>query len=224
MVAWSSPRRGTVVVRRPSALSREVRRRDSVSFLCDCGRQRVVRATAGRATSGGSVGGSKCNGRRAAWAWGGGREAELGGCSDSCALPAEAVVAGARCSGQKPSPDYLWWIGCDAFGHSSPAEGAILEWQSRYHGLWVKTRSSSWTSDDGACGHRNLLGDVISRDTARFAAWPACFVVALVGRDKAVVRYASRGLPTPRHDATLLLGIQGLHSAIARLFAASLGA
>jgi hypothetical protein len=50
------------------------------------------------------------------------------------------------------------------------------------------------------------------------------FVVALVGGDEAVVGYASRGLPTPRHDAALLLVIGGLHSAVARSLAASLGA
>jgi hypothetical protein len=78
-LATPGGRCGTVVVRRASALLREVRRRGGVSFFCSCGRRRMVKPTAGRATSSGSVGGSQCYGRRVAWAWGGGREAELGG-------------------------------------------------------------------------------------------------------------------------------------------------
>jgi hypothetical protein len=78
MVARPRPQRGTMVVQRPSALLREVRRRGGVSF-CNCGGRRMVRPTAGQATSGGSAGGNRCYGRRVAWAWGGGREAELSG-------------------------------------------------------------------------------------------------------------------------------------------------
>jgi hypothetical protein len=37
-------------------------------------------------------------------------------------------------------------------------------------------------------------------------------------------RVCSRGLPTPRHDAALLLVSKGLHSVVVRLLAASLGA
>jgi hypothetical protein len=73
MVARPGPRRGTVVVRRPSAPLCKLRRRSGVSL------RRMVRPTAGRAASGGSVGGSRCYGRRVAWVWGGGREAELSG-------------------------------------------------------------------------------------------------------------------------------------------------
>jgi hypothetical protein len=55
------------------------------------------------------------------------------------------------------------------FGSDNPAA----------QGLWVKIQSSSLTSDGGACGRRNLLGDVVSRDTARpRICWPTvrgCF-------------------------------------------------
>jgi hypothetical protein len=50
------------------------------------------------------------------------------------------------------------------------------------------------------------------------------FVVALVGGDEAVVGYASRGSLPHGTAAALLLVIGGLHSAVAHLLAASLGA
>ena len=76
-------------------------------------------------------------------------------------------------------------------------------------GLWVKTRSSSWTSDGGACGRRDLLGGVVSRDTVWRLGRPAT-------RDllRPVVTILSdgvrrRGLPTSRQDACSSVGGRG---------------
>lgn len=76
-------------------------------------------------------------------------------------------------------------------------------------GLWVKTRSSSWTSDGGACGRRDLLGGVVSRDTVRRLGRPAAR-----GLLRSVVTNLSegvrrRGLPTSRQDACSSVGGRG---------------
>ena len=76
-------------------------------------------------------------------------------------------------------------------------------------GLWVKTRSSSWTSDGGACGRRDLLGGVVSRDTVRRLGRPAAR-----GLLRSVVTNLSegvrrRGFPTSRQDACSYVGGRG---------------
>jgi len=65
-------------------------------------------------------------------------------------------------------------------------------------GLWVKTRFSSWTSDGGACGRRDLLGGVVSRDTVRRLGRPAArdFLRPVVTNLSEGVQ--RRGLPTSR--------------------------
>jgi hypothetical protein len=61
------------------------------------------------------------------------------------------------------------------------------------HRLRVKTRSSSWTSDDSIYGCRDLLGGVVARDT--FARWiDLLLVVALAGGGLSIVGKAKRGL------------------------------
>ena len=91
-------------------------------------------------------------------------------------------------------------------------------------GLWVKTRSSSWTSDGGSCGRRDLLGGVVSRDTVRRLGRPAARdllrpVVTNLSED---VR--RRGCLPHAKTPALLLVAGGHHSAVVRLLAAFRGA
>ena len=84
----------------------------------------------------------------------------------------------------------------------------------------MKTQSSSWTSDGGACGRRDLLGGVVSRDTIQRLGRPAA-------RDflRPVVTICRRAcgeggcLPHAK-TPTLLLVAGGHHSAVVRLLAA----
>jgi hypothetical protein len=88
--------------------------------------------------------------------------------------------------------------------------------------IWVKTRSSSWTSDGDAYGRCYLLGDVVSRDMLAF--WPDyCPWLLQPAGMKLSSSGRHGGLPTHRHGTTLLLPIGGPHSAVGRLLAASLG-
>jgi hypothetical protein len=84
-------------------------------------------------------------------------------------------------------------------------------------GHWVKTRSSSWTSDGGACGRRDLLGGVVSRDTVRRLGRPAArdLLRPVVTNLSEGVR--RRGLPTSRQDASSSVG--GWGSSLGLLFA-----
>jgi hypothetical protein len=71
----------------------------------------------------------------------------------------------------------------------------------------VKTRSSSWTGDGGACGRRNLLGGVVSRDTVRFDGMVGLLLVVVpAGGDKSVGGHVKRGLPTSRQDVCFSVG------------------
>jgi hypothetical protein len=84
------------------------------------------------------------------------------------------------------------------------------------HGLGVKTRSSYWTSDGDACGRRNLLGGVVSRDTV----WFDVVAGLLFGTAPPVMTVLSLGvrqggLSTPRHDVCSTVGDRGLHSVAA---------
>jgi len=86
----------------------------------------------------------------------------------------ERVQRGFGAPGESPRQILSGGMAAAPSGVALPVEGVILEQESCCTSLWVKTRSSSWTSDGGACGRRDLLGGVVSRDTVRSAAWLAC--------------------------------------------------
>jgi hypothetical protein len=60
--------------------------------------------------------------------------------------------------------------------------------------LWVKTRYSSWMSDGDACGCRDLLGGVVSRDIFRSVTWRLPLLVTSTGVDESVIGKAEKGV------------------------------
>jgi hypothetical protein len=119
------------------------------------------------------------------------------------------------CSGCKPSPDLSGWNGGGAVALAPSLSLLRVPFWSGYptaQSLWVKTQSSSWTSDGGACGRRNLLGGVISRDSVRSATWPACCLWLLSPMVSILSQAAGEGgRLTQASTSALLLVVERLH-------------